>query len=602
MAFLPYSPTLHKDELLYSWVGRLALFNAVHDPRALMCMLFGSRNALLSIDLPCRLLELVKALSERLPYASVDELIEQGTLFPFHRPFLGIDRSEQAVQKILHGGGDLKVGLGIVANRFGAAGSLRFCSACMASEVNTWGYSIWHRSHNLPGVEVCTRHSVDLVVCSSPGRHSHKSAISMPPVMAENRSRQFSSRAKIRFARLCETVLLAGLPALDCRLRASLYCAKAASIGYANSGGKLDFGALARDIAERYDGFDGFVFEERIWATSANPMRWLGDLFLRPERSLHPICHVLLIDQLWSSIGNYKDAALGAQAGVTDHSPGCTRSSESKKKRPQFSEAILDTKWSCRAAAELSGLAITTVVQRRLKEGVSVSLRPKILTPGMRSLIQGELLAGRKAEEISEKMTVSPTSVYRIRSLMKPALEERRSAVFGRKRIHCRKEWIAAVDASNSVTAARLKNSAIYSWLYRNDREWLHLVNCPRRRMRHNQSPVDWARRDQNLCDGAKRYVMSQLFKKCRARLSLTSLMRPFNETMIRSNREKLPMFWLFVRRFEESVLQYQKLRIGQAVRTLKEECLPIDHWRVQRLAAIKKMHAEHLHYLNCQD
>ena len=74
-----YSPELNNDELLYSWVGRFAEHNADEDAKDLMYMLLGSRNAILSVDLPCGIDRIEHALGPKFPYANANDAIERGT-------------------------------------------------------------------------------------------------------------------------------------------------------------------------------------------------------------------------------------------------------------------------------------------------------------------------------------------------------------------------------------------------------------------------------------------------------------------------------------------------------------------------------------------
>ncbi|NRD51435.1 TniQ family protein, partial [Corallococcus exiguus] len=63
---------------------------------------------------------------------------------------------------------DLKLRLGLVANRFGINTPHRFCPACVAEDIEMNGCHYWHRQHHLPGVICCVRHSLQLQQQSIP--------------------------------------------------------------------------------------------------------------------------------------------------------------------------------------------------------------------------------------------------------------------------------------------------------------------------------------------------------------------------------------------------------------------------------------------------
>lgn len=112
-----YMPAIQHDELLYSLLARAVACNAMGDPRSYLEKLFGSRNVVPGIDLPTRLNELHNRLGTCSPFDTVAELIDRSTLYPYHRPFLTMERHSAVQNIILSGDGKrLKTLLGRVAN------------------------------------------------------------------------------------------------------------------------------------------------------------------------------------------------------------------------------------------------------------------------------------------------------------------------------------------------------------------------------------------------------------------------------------------------------------------------------------------------------
>ena len=99
-----YMPALLPDELIYSLMARLVACNALGDPRIYLKLLFGTTNIIPSIDLPTSLASLHHTLGLLSPFDSVDGIIDAGTIYPYHRPFLTVER-HQAVRQILQHGG-----------------------------------------------------------------------------------------------------------------------------------------------------------------------------------------------------------------------------------------------------------------------------------------------------------------------------------------------------------------------------------------------------------------------------------------------------------------------------------------------------------------
>lgn len=162
---LVYGPALVEDELLYSWLARAVQLNPMGAPRQQMYRLFRNRNAIPSIDMPTRLHVLHQQLAAYAPFTTPEAMIETGTLYPYHRPFLDKERHMAVMQILLNQDGKgLKTLMGRVANRFGANPSLRYCPECVQNDIAQYGSAIWHANHQLPGLSLCTTHGAHLIM------------------------------------------------------------------------------------------------------------------------------------------------------------------------------------------------------------------------------------------------------------------------------------------------------------------------------------------------------------------------------------------------------------------------------------------------------
>ena len=294
---IPYVPALLPDELLYSWLGRLVAYNALGDPRAYLELLFGTKNVIPGIDLPTLLEALHRRLGCFSPCNSADDLIDATTVYPYHRPFLTVERHHAVRQILLFGGGKgLKTLLGRVANRFGANPPLRFCGACIEDDVARFGAPCWHMSHQLPGVTCCSAHGFDLIVFVSPNIFTDKQRICLPPAATDFCFPPVhSGQSQIRFAEISAALLRAQLPVLEPSLRTAVYRGAATALGFRTRGNRIDYDALATAVRGHYSDFAGFVHRDRLLSSQAHPLAWLRALIDRPLRSAHPICHLLLI-------------------------------------------------------------------------------------------------------------------------------------------------------------------------------------------------------------------------------------------------------------------------------------------------------------------
>ncbi len=160
---LAYFPTPYPDELLLSVLARLADTMQYPRPSDLSRAIYGKDVKSIAADLPNRLDDLVTALPSG-HTLTVDQLIDEHTLYPFYQPFLPEKRAKK-VRKLMRGN---KIRTGIYSSIaiFSQLGPmpkfLRFCPECVQEDRRLYGQCYWHRLHQVPGVYICPDHQTTL--------------------------------------------------------------------------------------------------------------------------------------------------------------------------------------------------------------------------------------------------------------------------------------------------------------------------------------------------------------------------------------------------------------------------------------------------------
>jgi hypothetical protein len=156
-----FFPTLQREELFYSGVARYAA--ALGNPNAELVLddLFSVHLAV-AVDLPCRLRNFIKQLPGHSPY-TVDGLIDQHTLYPYHSRFVEGEIDARA-RLLLEGPDGRRVHgiLGLMTNRLRQPRFLLCCPECAREDHDAIGVCVWRRVHQLPGVFVCPDHETIL--------------------------------------------------------------------------------------------------------------------------------------------------------------------------------------------------------------------------------------------------------------------------------------------------------------------------------------------------------------------------------------------------------------------------------------------------------
>jgi len=309
--------------------------------------------------------------------------------------------------------------------------------------------------------------------------------------------------------------------------------------------------------------------------------------------------HLLLIDVLWGRFRRFEDAVKEAVNSYEEQIlkiPSPNIEARTKRGRQEVED---DENLSCRQIAVKSGVTTNTVVQQRLIRGIPVRLRPKKISASLRRAILVEISEGMTTSEIAKKHSVSSSSVYRIRGAARQEIIQFCDSRKAELREKKRRDWHSSLLIKHNVKDAKSTNPALYMWLYRNDRTWLLAENIKFKKPRHVSPRINWRERDQALCAAVKFHLIVILRNPDRTRITKTLLRRPLSESMIRVNREKLPMFSLLENRFEESISQFQKLRIAAAIRSLTLQDLPIVQWRVEKVAGVRRLSDDQLRYLS---
>jgi hypothetical protein len=590
-----YVPSLLTDELLYSFLGRLLIYNVFTNPREYLIDLFGTKDIIPSVDLPTALDTLQRRLDTQSPFFSADELIDTGTLYPYHRPFLTPVRHDRVKSILLNGGAKaLKTLMGRVANRFGANPDLRYCHLCRKEDIETQGVAYWHRTHQLPGVTSCAIHGIDLMAHISPSESTDRQRFHLapPPLQAGTRFIR-SSESQVAFARISGELLAMNLPVLGIPKWECAYRLVASQNGFADANGRVYYDRLAKALRSDYRDFAGFQHQQRLLSTPENPLRWLHTIFERPTRSSHPILHLLLISFLFRTVRAFVNFINGLnEPGSREEMAAANESQTTSPDEGCVVELLKDRNLSSRAAADVLGLSVNTVVSRRRALGVPFVSRRKRVGECVLARVESALAAGVSVATISSQFGLSFATVYRIRRESPAVLAAHRRNTVQVLRYHhrrCLEKAIANADCS-SVTAIRHQVPAIYAWLYRYDKKWLmtRLKRlCGGRK--HREKRIDWPERDRDLCKKLKLVYQRLKDKQPRTRISRTALLRPLGETSVARNLARLPRLKEILDQLQESHEDFQRLRITLAVEQINAAGIPLSLSRVQRTAGIKE-------------
>lgn len=583
---LGYFPTAYPDELLYSILARYQIRSGDISPKGISKALFGIASVRASIDLPCHLNALIEHMPSGCSYTA-DYLIEQYTLFPFYRPFM-LSEKAALVQQSMKGdyGGDIHTRVGIMASSVSTPQYLRFCPLCFQQDVKHYGEAYWHRIHQVPGVLVCHVHNEFLrnskVFIPRLNKHEY--------VVADFENCKLSPtllKKSIRF--LGELTVLATdilwlleshLPARSSDWYRQRYLALLIEKGIATCKGRVYQEELASDFGRIYS--EGFLKVVQSDLGNSNQASWLAAIVRKHRKSFHPLRHLLFMRYICGSVCKFFEQEI-------NHLPFgsgpwlCLNMAAKHYLKPVVTDLIVthcsDTKhpvgtFKCACGFIYSRRGPDQSNNDKLKKGHIKCFGP-IWEAELRNLVENEKLSMR---ETARRLGADTNTIKKYTQILKlnhhwsiyqtsqdsGTISSNQHNASGLDEFY-REKWIELIklNPSLSKTALRRIKPAIYAWLYRHDKEWLH-THPSRSKPVNEYKRVDWVKRDQEILAKVKSVVRVELYLSEKPkRITLTSVAKMVGcVAILQKHSDKLPETSAFLATAVESIEDFQIRRI----------------------------------------
>jgi hypothetical protein len=305
---LGYFPTAHPDELFYSVCARYSARVRYSSAKSVIEDIFGTTSATAAFDFPNNLGQFASAL----PAASSltpERLINQHTLLPFFSAFLPPERVTQLEGDMRGGCGQASyMRSGVMAFRIPTPQHLKFCPVCIEEDERRFREAYGHRTHQVPGVEVCPTHGVFLeesIASRGASRHNLKfitadeATRALPP-----RRIDFSDhnhQVLIQIAR--DVVWLLKHPGTGSDLSAlhKRYLKLLVDRGLATGTGSIHVTALLGEFTRCYSASLLKFLHCAFTGSDHTKTNWLLRLVRPPTHAQHPLYHLLLIQFLGST-------------------------------------------------------------------------------------------------------------------------------------------------------------------------------------------------------------------------------------------------------------------------------------------------------------
>ncbi|MBW3166483.1 TnsD family Tn7-like transposition protein [Ferrimonas balearica] len=456
-------PPPFPDELL---LGRLIrhVTASGESAGALAQRLFGSARTSIHPFLTAGLTRLAESSRE-----DAEVLLNRQTLVPLFLFYL--PSHAERLQALVLGDDGAKALRESQIPSFGSGHSvcLKWCPQCAQHDLQEYGVTYWHRTHQIPGVTACYKHPVLLQRVELEGRQRVIAGL-LPTCNGYPRPASgIESRVAV-FSQNLLTNLGEGRLQIDL---GTIYRYRLNELGYITSGGRVRRQSLLRRFALEVEQYR--PCPDAPLLRSQDDYRYISEL-LEPGGSHHPFRHLLF--ETW--LFHEADKMLGYRPSQAKPVLAESRTGESHGLEQRCLKLLKEGR-SMAEVYRLTGKSRCYLKRLATQHGVPLNLKPRALTSELQQRIIRMAKSGMHREAISKRCGIGIGSVEQVISSEPGLVAWRKRCHWESKRRRCRARITRYRQRHPDVIRKVIKEecNAEFFWLYGNDREWLQQALPP---------------------------------------------------------------------------------------------------------------------------
>ena len=472
-------PCFYPEETVTSFVVRQALSSGYPSIRISQDMLWGNENLQINSSFPSLLPWISKNFS-----LNVDALISDQTNLIYFRPFIAESKYNKIRSAFGKGDTDLIHNwLGITSNRLKEKGTLCYCPFCVSIDIKVFGVAYWHRQHQLCGIRQCGIHGIDLFE-----REAKRRNLILPP-QAECFGDNVSTSRPLVFTIFSQWFLSQNeVVHFDFKQLTDCYRIALFERGLACQSLSVRQYELRCEMVSHYERELKTEDWKRIFESNQT-YPYPQPLFYNYNNChLHPSKHIALIAFLFNSPSEFLSAYYCSKEETAIHFQSHQIPTEDKRNSVKKITAqimrLFYKGFSLRKIAKQVDLSVNAVKSKVLANGGVISRRASKIFADERKAIVRKLFIGMSTKQIANTFGISVGAVEQILTQNPVIVKQRKLLRHREKQIRHRAVLSAAmaVNPNYSRNKLKLKVSASYLWLFKNDKHWLY-KNLPPRKL-----------------------------------------------------------------------------------------------------------------------
>lgn len=608
---MTFFPVPYKDELLYSILARYHVRSGNVSIKATQKDIYGTDSITAIMDLPSHIYRIMENLPVGHHYTP-EYLIANHTLYPFYAAFLPPDHAAKVKESMIgDNGGSIYNRIGLMASSVKFNQYFKFCPQCAEEDMDNLGEMYWHRIHQIPGVLVCPEHNTPLYDSQVPirGYNKHDYRLAAPETCKKRTSElNYTDRIMEKAINITEDIIFLLSNKMESKPSdwfKNQYLSRLKELGFATVNGRIKQKELLGSFLDFYGHRLLEVMQSDIDNYNNN---WLNDMLRRNNRTSHPIRHLLLIQFLGISISDLFNKKFTYKPFGEKPWP-CLNPAASHYTSPVVTDMELKYGSDSKSPIGTFRCECGFVYLRTGPDYKDKDRYKKTKTKQFGSVWEAQLKQLTKQKlslrETSRQLEVDPATIKKyakklglktywvkrnereeisINSIKQYSPVEKKEG-YRREWLNLRKQY-----PSMSKTELRQLNNRVFTWLYRNDKDWLNRNSPKLKSIVNDNHRVDWEHRDEEIYNDVRVAVNDMLSVGKPIRITISSIgsrigIRP----LLEKHLNKLPKTKRYLDEKTESIKDFQIRRLQWAVKELQEDGRDLSLWRLYRKAGIRE-------------
>lgn len=600
-------PTPYPSELLYSTIGRYHLRAGNVYWKHTLEDLFGKRTISATAFLPSGICSLVKSLPIN---TTIDEqtLIFDHTLYPFYSAFLPKEKANSIYEAMLSDDGKrIYMQSGIMASSIKQNKYFKYCPVCLKD--SNYGEMYWQRQQQLPGRLICLKHRVWLEDSSVSIIQSNKHIFTLPNeencCLVEGRPVDKEILDfYLDFQKQAEILLKKRFGHKTFTHFTEFYRKHLIEKGYANINGQVN----QRKLYDAFIAFYPHQFLENLNIDVSSLRLWLESITRKHRKSFHSYYHILMLIFLGLEVVDiFMDSSTSVELFGKQKYP-CLNIVCPEYRRDVISNVSIRT---CeKTKLPIRRLTCSTCGFSYTKKGSEQNQEKRykytrIMDFGSLWKQELKLLLAQNLSyrAIARQLQVDTNTVIKYEKILNgEMLQVKKTSdkkLLKDKIKSHRLIWSELVQKNPKLSKTELRriHPSTYTFLYRNDRDWLNEHSPKLRKPKSENKRVNWQERDQELLIKVQKATeeLKNLSGEMK-RITVKSIGDAIGEkALLEKHLDKMPKTKSFINEVFENKKDFRLRRVMHVKKEMKESGEALRDWKLFRRANIKKEYISEL-------